>query len=115
MRRPLARLGSLRCPSRKRFGLSVREVSPRPSGYALAVEEGEPGTVAIAAAFRAYEGADAPAAGTVSIAGPLARLTDERINQLAPMLLRAAREITRLWPLRLRQYGGTRDAGILAA
>jgi IclR family acetate operon transcriptional repressor len=87
----------------------------RRRGYALAIEEGEPGTVAIAAAFRAYEGADAPTAGTVSIAGPLVRLTEQRIEEIAPMLLRTTQAITQLWPMRLRQTGGARSAAVLAA
>jgi len=87
----------------------------RRRGYALAIEEGEPGTVAIADAFRAYEGVDAPTAGTVSIAGPLVRLTEQRIEEIAPMLLRTTRAITELWPMRLRQTGGARSAAVLAA
>src|SRR5450631_3043600 len=46
----------------------------RRRGYGLAIEEGEPGTVAMAAPFRANDGADAPIAGTISVAGPLIRL-----------------------------------------
>jgi IclR family transcriptional regulator, acetate operon repressor len=87
----------------------------RRRGYALAVEEGEPGTVAIAAAFRAYAGTDVPTAGTVSIAGPLVRLTEQRIDEIAPMLLRATQAITALWPMRLRQAGGAGSAAVLAA
>lgn len=82
----------------------------RKRGYAIAIEEGETGTVAIAAAFRAYEGDDAPAAGTVSIAGPQVRLTEARIAELAPLLDRTARELTRLWPLRRRQSLATPSA-----
>ena len=81
----------------------------RKRGYALAVEEGEPGIVAIAASFRAFEGDEAPAAGTVSIAGPRVRLTDTRARELAPLLLRTTRELTQLWPLRRRQHSGARD------
>lgn len=87
----------------------------RRRGYALAIEEGEPGTVAIAAAFRAYDSADAPAAGTVSIAGPLVRLNEQRIDDIAPLLLRTTQAVTRLWPMRLRQAGGVRGAGVSAA
>jgi DNA-binding IclR family transcriptional regulator len=75
----------------------------RRRGYAVAIEEGEPGTVALAAVFRAYDGGDAPAAGTVSIAGPQVRLTEARVAELAPLVLRTAREMTTLWPLRRRQ------------
>ena len=75
----------------------------RRRGYGLAVEEGEPGTVAIAIVFRAYPGTDAPVAGTVSIAGPLTRLPDARVRELVPLLRAAANEITELWPLQMRQ------------
>jgi IclR family transcriptional regulator, acetate operon repressor len=75
----------------------------RARGYAHAVEEGEPGTVALAAPFRAFDHPDAPVAGTVSIAGPQVRLTDARVAELAPLLLATTREIATLWPLRLRQ------------
>ncbi len=87
----------------------------RARGYALAIEEGEPGTVAIAASFRAYEDPDAPVAGTVSIAGPLVRLTDHRIKEIAPLLLRTTHAITQLWPMRLRQAGGARGHATAAA
>jgi DNA-binding IclR family transcriptional regulator len=75
----------------------------RRRGYAVAIEEGEPGTVALAAAFRAYDGGDAPTAGTVSIAGPQVRLTEARVAELAALVLHTAREMTALWPLRRRQ------------
>ena len=75
----------------------------RRRGYGLAVEEGEPGTLAMATTFRAHAGADAPVAGTVSIAGPLTRLTNARVDDLAPLLHRAADELSELWPLRARR------------
>jgi len=75
----------------------------RARGYAHAVDEGEPGTVALAAPFRAFDQPDAPVAGTVSIAGPQVRLTDARVAELAPLLLATTCEISTLWPLRLRQ------------
>lgn len=75
----------------------------RGRGYALAVEEGEPGTVALAVAFRADEDPTAPAAGTLSVAGPLVRLGADRHEAIAAALLEAAREMAQLWPLRKRQ------------
>jgi DNA-binding IclR family transcriptional regulator len=71
--------------------------------YALAVEEGESGIVAIADTFRAYDDPRAPVAGTVSIAGPLTRMPHERIDELAPLLHRCAAELATLWPLHQRQ------------
>lgn len=83
----------------------------RQRGYALAIDEGEPGTVAIATVFRSYDAADAPIAGTISIAGPLVRMGEGRIGEIAPLLVRTAQEIAGLWPLRLRQSDGASDAG----
>ena len=79
----------------------LRETRQR--GYALAIEEGEAGIVAMATTFRAFDGPEAPVAGTVSIAGPLVRLGEARTALLAPRLHAAAREITELWPVRRRQ------------
>lgn len=75
----------------------------RRRGYGLAVEEGEPGTLAIAVVFHAHAGAHAPVAGTVSIAGPLTRLTEARAHKVVPLLRGAAVEISELWPLRTRR------------
>jgi len=83
--------------------LRAHLAATRGRGYASAVEEGEPGTVALAAAFRAFDSPDAPVAGTVSIAGPQVRLGAERVAELAPRLLATAHEISALWPLRQRQ------------
>lgn len=85
-------------------------VATRKRGYALAVEEGEPGIVAIAASFKAYDVDRAPVAGTVSIAGPRVRLSDAQTRELAPLLLRTTRELTHLWPLRQRQRASVREA-----
>lgn len=78
-------------------------VLTRKRGYAVAIEEGEPGTTAIAAVFRASTAPDARVAGTVSVAGPQVRLGDARISEIAPLLLEASSEIARNWPLRARQ------------
>jgi IclR family transcriptional regulator, acetate operon repressor len=75
----------------------------RSRGYATAIEEGEPGTVAIAAAFRASERPGAPVAGAVSVAGPQVRIGEARIDAIAPLLLATTREIARRWPLHQRQ------------
>ena len=75
----------------------------RARGYAQAVEEGEPGTAAIARTFRAYDAPEAPVAGTVSVAGPRARMDDARMHELALPLAAASADIARLWPLCRRQ------------
>lgn len=67
-------------------------------GYGLAFSEAEFGVTAVAAAIRAERG---PALGTLSIAGPSARLTEKRAHELAPIVLRTAGELANLWPLRV--------------
>lgn len=75
----------------------------RRRGVALAVEEGEIGTVAMATVFRAGPGKDADIAGTLSVAGPLPRMTEERRGAIAEALRKAALEMAEIWPLRRRQ------------
>src|SRR5262249_39082451 len=67
-------------------------------GYGLALNEAEPGVTAIAAAIRS--GADGATVGTVSIAGPSARMTEPRIRELAPLVTHCATELSSLWPMR---------------
>jgi DNA-binding IclR family transcriptional regulator len=69
-------------------------------GYGTAFNEAEPGVAAVAAAIRS--GTGGPVSGTVSVAGPSARLTEERLGELAPLVQRCAAEISELWPLRPR-------------
>ncbi|WP_100963309.1 IclR family transcriptional regulator [Bosea sp. FBZP-16] len=78
----------------------------RSRGYALAVEEGEIGTVAMATTFRAGPDAGAAVAGTLSVAGPLPRMQEARRSEIAAALATAAREMAVIWPLRRRQIGG---------
>jgi len=68
-------------------------------GYGLVLSEAEFGVTAVAAAIRADDAS--PTLGTVSIAGPSARVTEKRANELAPLVLRVARELANLWPLRV--------------
>ena len=68
-------------------------------GYGLAFSEAEFGVTAVAAAIRTEDGG--PALGTVSIAGPSARITEKRAHELAPLVLHTARELSDLWPLRV--------------
>jgi IclR family acetate operon transcriptional repressor len=71
----------------------------RKRGFGVAEEEGEPGTAAIAAVIRGSTSRDAPVVGTVSIAGPVARLTAERRQQFAKDVLAAAEELSMMWPV----------------
>lgn len=75
----------------------------RARGYASSIEEGEPGTVALAVAFRASADRAAPVAGTLSVAGPLIRMGPQRRTAIGQALRAAAREAAALWPLRRQQ------------
>lgn len=71
--------------------------------YGLAFNEAEFGVTAVAAAIRSADGG--PAQGTVSIAGPSARMTERRVHELAPLVMQSAAELSDLWPL--RAHAGT--------
>ena len=71
-------------------------------GYGMACGEAESGVTAVAAAIRAND--RGPTLGTVSIAGPSTRITEERAGELAPLVARTARDLAAIWPLRLRSY-----------
>ena len=75
-------------------------------GYGLAFGEAEFGVTAVAAAIRAGE--RGLTLGTVSIAGPSARITEKRAHELAPLVLRIAEELSNLWPLRMSSSGNGR-------
>lgn len=74
-------------------------------GYGLASSEAEFGVTAVAAAIRDDGG---PALGTVSIAGPSARVTEKRAHELAPLVIGSAEQLANMWPLRAR--GGREQA-----
>ncbi|HEY0419723.1 MAG TPA: IclR family transcriptional regulator [Acetobacteraceae bacterium] len=66
----------------------------RRQGYAVAVEEAEPGITAVAAAVVA----EGRALGTVSVAGPSLRIGPDRIPVLAAALAHAAGVLAAIWP-----------------
>ncbi|MDQ0586535.1 IclR family acetate operon transcriptional repressor [Variovorax paradoxus] len=70
----------------------------RARGYGTSVEEGEPGTCAVGCAI--VDPQSRRAIGTVSVAGPVARLPPERIAAIAPDVQATAAEIADLWPSR---------------
>lgn len=79
----------------------IRQIAAaREAGFATAVEEAEAGTAAVAVAFRASSHDEAPVAGTISVAGPVARIHEGRFTELAAELHRTAAEIGELWPIR---------------
>lgn len=92
----------------------------RTRGYAIAIEEAEPGIVALAATFRTEPRPDAPVAGTLSVAGPISRITPERYPQIHAALASAVASIESAWRLRVRQrvhgngYALTRVPGTAA-
>jgi DNA-binding IclR family transcriptional regulator len=70
------------------FNMRVAQLADvRARGYATSVDELEVGLTAIAAPVL---GADGTAHAALSISGPTARLTSERIAQLAPLLVEEA-------------------------
>lgn len=69
----------------------------RRCGYAKTFEEMDLGINAVAAPIFGA-GSDGEATGTVSIAGPSVRMTRARMDELAPLLLEAAAEISKSWP-----------------
>lgn len=87
----------------------------RARGYAIAVEEAEPGIVALASTFRTDPRSDAPVAGTLSVAGPISRITPERYAQIHAALATGVAALEVAWRLRTRQrshlrgYGATAD------
>jgi len=64
-------------------------------GYGLAIEEDEPGMSAIAVPIS--RGSDTPPVGTVSLAGPSARMTKEKLIAFLPELHAAAAELAGIW------------------
>lgn len=79
----------------------------RARGYAIAVDEAEPGTAAIAIPFHADTAPGSAVVGTISIAGPLMRITPDRYDDLSCELHAAADEVAAVWQTRIRQRGGT--------
>jgi len=82
-------------------------------GFGLAVNEAEPGVTALATTIRAEK--SGAVLGTVSIAGPSLRMTKTRIQELSPLVLRSASELSSLWPLRPRTGGRAPAARNVAA
>ena len=72
-------------------------------GYALAVEEGESGASAVALAIPLRGQKRAP--GTLSVAGPVVRMSPHALESIVPKLAAAAAEIGELWPI-LQVSGG---------
>jgi IclR family acetate operon transcriptional repressor len=79
--------------------------------YGEAVEEGEPGTAAVAVAVHDASRPPGEAVATLSVAGPLIRFGSERRPLLAGRLAAAAEELGAIWPLRSRGDAIRGEAG----
>ncbi|MFW6028384.1 MAG: IclR family transcriptional regulator [bacterium] len=93
----------------ERFRDELRTTKARRFG--MAVEEGEPGTAALAVAVRASGNDDAPAVATLSVAGPAIRFTLERQKEFVRHLSAAAAELSALWPVSATGPTSPRVAG----
>jgi DNA-binding IclR family transcriptional regulator len=82
-------------------------------GYGTAMSEAEPGVNAVAAAIRSPN--QDRAVGTVSIAGPSVRMTEKRMREIAPVIMKTASELATLWPLRPRAPADLARANIARA
>lgn len=81
----------------------------RERGYAIAADEAEPGTAAIAVPFYADTTPGSPVAGTISVAGPLLRITPDRYENLSGELRSTANEVSAVWRMRMRQRATLRS------
>lgn len=82
-------------------------------GYGIAKNEAEQGVSAMAMTVHAGEAGHI--VGTVSIAGPSARLNEARFEQLLPTLTKATADISTLWPARLRKNSTSEAVAPVAA
>lgn len=86
--------------------LRPRIETARRQGYAVIVHGGTLGTAAAAAAVTTLQDGVVVPVGTVSIAGPAVRLSEERLHAFArDELVPAARKLGELWPLRRYIHG----------
>ncbi|MES0057214.1 IclR family transcriptional regulator [Mesorhizobium sp. M0078] len=76
-------------------------------GWAISIEEAEPGVIAIAAPITLAGG---QTVGTVSVAGPSSRLTPERHEKISLAVSATAGKLGELWPLRQRDHNAKQSA-----
>jgi DNA-binding IclR family transcriptional regulator len=70
----------------------------RRRGYGLTYDEAELGVTAVGAVIRNGSNATAAAVGTISVAGPSARLKRKDLEQMAEPVMEAARRLSEIWP-----------------
>ncbi|WP_223067020.1 IclR family transcriptional regulator [Paenibacillus caui] len=78
---------------RKAYSRQLQEI--REKGYATSYEEREPGASAVAAPVIGRSG---KAKAALSVSGPVSRLTSEKLEELGPVLIEAAREMGLMLP-----------------
>ncbi len=83
-------------------GLLAELEKTRKTGIGIAREEAELGVTSVAAPIRA-KNADPSVVGCVIIVAPSARMPEERIAEVVPLIRKAAETIGELWPIRF--YG----------
>lgn len=77
-------------------GSYVRQLQDiRERGYATSIEEREPGAAAVAVPIVNRNG---NVAAALSVSGPVSRLSSETLNEFAPVLIEAAREMGLMIP-----------------
>jgi DNA-binding IclR family transcriptional regulator len=81
----------------------------RARGYAIAYEEAEAGMAGVAVAIPGTRAGMSPV-GTLSVAGPIVRVTRDRLHELAPELIDVAKRLSELWPIRQHQAGAVTPA-----
>jgi DNA-binding IclR family transcriptional regulator len=77
--------------------LSELEICRR-RGYATTYEEAEPGIAAVGAVVRNGTGEKAEVVGTISVAGPTARIKRKDLDHIAAGISGAARQLSVIWP-----------------
>lgn len=100
---------------RTREALRRQLAQARRVGYAIADEEAELGTLAYAVAFTVPDGTAARVAGTLSVAGPKARMQRLAPAAVVAALRRAGDRMVRSWPLYRRQRVQPSTAGSAAS
>jgi DNA-binding IclR family transcriptional regulator len=70
----------------------------RQRDFATTYDEAELGVAAVGAIIRNGTGANATPVGTISVAGPSARLKRKDLEQMGPLLVKVARDLSAAWP-----------------
>ena len=83
-------------------GLLAELEKTRETGVGIAREEAEPGVTSVAVPVR-VDGAEPSVVGCVIVVAPSARMPEERIAEIVPLIGQAAEKMGDLWPIRF--YG----------